>query len=105
MWSGNRFEVEAGGVVALSGSSGVDGNVLYCFGGEARDMLVRRVDESPRRGTPRIVMIAGETLGWVQVLIDDGWVCVGATAAMRLPAERVDVAPSRRDSSPPPCDW
>ncbi len=94
VWSGNRFESEPDGVVALSGSPRADGNVLYCFGGQARDMLTRRVAESPRKGAPRLMMIAGEALGWIQALIDDGWVCVGATPAMRLPIEKVDMAQS-----------
>jgi GNAT superfamily N-acetyltransferase len=90
VWSGSRFESEPGGVVAFSGSARADGNVMYCFGGEARDMLSRRIAESPRKGRPRLMMIAGEALGWTQVLIDDGWVCVGATPAMRLPIGKVD---------------
>jgi GNAT superfamily N-acetyltransferase len=53
-------------------------------------VLTRRIAESPRKGGPRLMMIAGEALGWAQVLIDDGWVCVGATPAMRLPIEKTD---------------
>jgi ribosomal protein S18 acetylase RimI-like enzyme len=86
--------LEPGAVVALSGSSRADGNVLYCFDDRARVVLTRRV-AAPRKGAPRLMMIAGEALGWVQVLIDDGWVCVGATLAMRMSTEKVD--PARAD--------
>jgi len=93
-WSGNRFESEPGGVVALSGSARAEGNVLYCFGDEGRDLMTRRVAEFPRKGPPRLMMVAGEALGWTQILIDDGWVCVGATPAMRMPTAKVDPAPA-----------
>jgi GNAT superfamily N-acetyltransferase len=89
VWSGERFETEPGGCVAFSGA-GAETNIVYCFGGDSREMLSRRAAEAPKRGTPRVMMISGETLGAVQVLIDDDWVCVGSTPAMRLSADRVD---------------
>jgi ribosomal protein S18 acetylase RimI-like enzyme len=92
VWSGNHFESEPGAVEAFSGSPRADGNVLYCFSDAARDILTRRIAEFPRKGAPRLMMIAGDAIGWIQVLIDDGWVCVGATPTMRMPTERVDPA-------------
>ena len=94
VWSGKRFESEPGGCVALSGAARADNNVAYCFGGDSREMLRRRVAEAPRRGTPMVMMISGEALAAVQILIDDGWVCVGSTPAMRLPGGGVEATPA-----------
>ena len=92
VWSGKHFETEPGGCVAMSGAARADNNVVYCFGGDSRGMLRRRVAEAPRRGTPMVMMISGEALAAVQILIDDGWVCVGSSPAMRLAGGNVETA-------------
>jgi GNAT superfamily N-acetyltransferase len=83
------FTSEPGCCTALSGASSPEYNVVYCYGGDAEKILTRAVSEAPKRGMPRLVTIVGEPLGWVQILVDDGWTCVGAAAALHVTAASI----------------
>lgn len=86
LWGrGERFERGPGYCVALSGSGCVDLNAVFCFG-EDPEHLRRAAAEAPRDATPRVLMVAGPALGWPQLLVEEGWVCIGSIPAMRLAA-------------------
>jgi ribosomal protein S18 acetylase RimI-like enzyme len=87
LWSsGGRHAVEDGRWVALSGADNPDLNIILCFGGDLPGVIQQSLTDVAEIGAPSIIMVAAEALGWVQVLADAGWVCVGSTPFMRLGA-------------------
>lgn len=85
VWSGTgRHAVEDGRWLALSGASSPAFNVALCWaGGSAGGVGDTRAD-LVAFGRPAVLMLAGEALGWAQVMADEGWVCVGSVPFMRL---------------------
>ncbi|MHB8492879.1 MAG: hypothetical protein ACYDA6_11795, partial [Solirubrobacteraceae bacterium] len=83
-WATRRHEVADGWWMALSGAPTVLYNLALCYGGgrDGRAAIKQVLETLTGARAPSLLMVAGHGLGEVQVLIDEGWVCVGQMPLM-----------------------
>lgn len=74
--------VRRNGWAAMSGAQRVDYNLVLCHG-DAKDLdaAVHMITEAQ---VPAVLMVAGPAVGWVQRLVERGWVCIGSAPVMTL---------------------
>jgi len=83
LWAGQeRLIVEPGCWQALSGARSVDFNVVACHDGDVAAAIARGLEVVADAAVPAVIMVAGRALAAVQLLVDAGWVCIGATPFM-----------------------
>ena len=74
-------QVNQGWWKAMTGASSLALNVVLCHGGDPAQVADALAAVSDA-GCPTTVMLAGESLGDAQLLVDAGWVCLGTTPVM-----------------------
>lgn len=88
LWAGpDGVTLEDTRWLALSGAPSVEYNVALCHSRSDDGVIQRTIDDVIAAAVPTIVMVAGEALADVQVLVQAGWICIGATPFMALRSE------------------